>query len=42
MSDSICIKYKTGKIIYGVRRIVVTLGEMMMEGGTRVLLGYWP
>lgn len=35
---SIYSKYKMGKIIYGVRRIVVTFGETMMEGDTR---GYW-
>lgn len=35
VSHFMYIKYKTGQIIYGVRRIVVTLGEAMMEGDTR-------
>lgn len=41
MYESFYVKYKIGKITYGVRRILVALGEMMMEGGTGPLLGYW-
>lgn len=40
MCGSMYIKQKIGKIIHGVRRIVVTLEETVMEGDTEDLLGY--